>query len=242
MLLTIVRHGECREQVEPAERKNPDSSLSETGRLHARLTGQRLREGRPTRVVSSPLKRALETADEIARACDVDAVEVWDEVREGLGITFTGNDDAAMLACCSRARAVGLFEGGNWVNVRDTRDSFLTRCESAFHRLFVEVPRDRHTVLVTHGAFTNWLIHRALELPPHDNAVAWFEIDNGSITQIEIVDEPQVKWPFWWLYPSIRLKVLRVNDTCHLAPAIVPRTNDDAGVSRNRAEFGVPLR
>jgi len=47
--------------------------LTSAGRHSARALGERIAEQQPTAVVSSPLLRARETADLIARACKLDA-------------------------------------------------------------------------------------------------------------------------------------------------------------------------
>jgi phosphohistidine phosphatase SixA len=64
----LVRHAE-------AAPGDPDElrPLTTAGRDAARALGERLAEREPTAVVSSPLLRARETADLIARACRLDA-------------------------------------------------------------------------------------------------------------------------------------------------------------------------
>jgi len=64
----LVRHAE-------AAPGKPDElrRLTSAGRDAARALGERLATEQPTAVVSSPLLRARETADLIARACTVEA-------------------------------------------------------------------------------------------------------------------------------------------------------------------------
>jgi len=64
----LVRHAEAA-VGEPDELRR----LTPAGRDAARALGERLAEVRPTAVVSSPLLRARETADLIARACNLEA-------------------------------------------------------------------------------------------------------------------------------------------------------------------------
>jgi phosphohistidine phosphatase len=65
--LFLVRHAEAA----PGE---PDDlrPLTETGRAVARALGERLQPEQPRAVISSPLLRARETADAIARAAGVE--------------------------------------------------------------------------------------------------------------------------------------------------------------------------
>lgn len=68
MRLFVVRHAEAA----PGE---PDAlrPLTSAGRAAARMLGERLAEASPDAVLCSPLLRARETADEVARAAYVSA-------------------------------------------------------------------------------------------------------------------------------------------------------------------------
>ena len=68
MRVFLVRHAEAA-AGEPDELRR----LTAAGRDAARALGERLAEKRPAAVVSSPLLRARETADLIARACQLEA-------------------------------------------------------------------------------------------------------------------------------------------------------------------------
>ncbi|HEY2776901.1 MAG TPA: histidine phosphatase family protein [Gaiellaceae bacterium] len=68
MRVFLVRHAEAA-PGEPDELR----PLTSAGRDAARALGDRLATQQPTAVVSSPLLRARETADLIARACGLDA-------------------------------------------------------------------------------------------------------------------------------------------------------------------------
>lgn len=68
MRLFVVRHAEAA-PGEPDELR----PLTEAGRAAARALGERLAPEQPEAVISSPLLRARETADAIARAAGVSA-------------------------------------------------------------------------------------------------------------------------------------------------------------------------
>ena len=68
MRVYLVRHAKAA-PGEPDELRR----LTGSGRDTARALGEQLATHRPTAVVSSPLLRARETADLIARACKLDA-------------------------------------------------------------------------------------------------------------------------------------------------------------------------
>ena len=68
MRVFLVRHAEAA-PGQPDELRR----LTAAGRDAARALGERLADEHPTAVVSSPLLRARETADLIARACKLEA-------------------------------------------------------------------------------------------------------------------------------------------------------------------------
>lgn len=68
MRLFLVRHAEAA-PGEPDELRQ----LTPTGQAAARALGDRLAAERPDAVVSSPLRRARETAEQIARAANLEA-------------------------------------------------------------------------------------------------------------------------------------------------------------------------
>ncbi len=70
--LVILRHGETEHNASGVWQGQLDSGLSERGRRQAELVGPALRALHPTRVVSSDLSRARDTAESVARACGVE--------------------------------------------------------------------------------------------------------------------------------------------------------------------------
>jgi phosphohistidine phosphatase SixA len=77
MRLILVRHAKAEPGAPDAERP-----LTQKGRERARELGELLAARRPDAVVSSPLRRALETAAPIAEAAGLD-VEVDDRLSPG---------------------------------------------------------------------------------------------------------------------------------------------------------------
>ena len=88
MRLFLVRHAEAA-PGEPDELR----PLTAAGRDVARHLGERLANEQPEAVVSSPLLRARETADQIARAAGIDAA-----VDDRLAPGATAEDVKAALA------------------------------------------------------------------------------------------------------------------------------------------------
>ena len=88
MRLIVVRHAEAA-PGEPDELR----PLTDAGRATARALGERLAPRSPDAVLCSPLLRARETAEQIARAAGIDA-----EVDERLAPGATADDVGAAVA------------------------------------------------------------------------------------------------------------------------------------------------
>ncbi|MEM8925904.1 MAG: histidine phosphatase family protein [Actinomycetota bacterium] len=80
MTLYVARHGRTEANAGGLLLGRADPSLDETGRRQAAAIAGAV--GRPTRIVSSPLRRCRETAEAIAAANGVDSVEIDDRVIE----------------------------------------------------------------------------------------------------------------------------------------------------------------
>ncbi len=89
--LRLVRHGESTANAEERWQGRADFPLSQAGARQAERLRSRLeREGyTPTRIYTSPLSRALETARIVASGWDR-AVESWDDLVESDVGAFTG--------------------------------------------------------------------------------------------------------------------------------------------------------
>lgn len=72
MRLILVRHGESVGNAAGVLQGRLDFGLSERGLAQAKLTAERLRDAEAARVVSSPLKRAAQTAGFVAEALDLE--------------------------------------------------------------------------------------------------------------------------------------------------------------------------
>jgi glucosyl-3-phosphoglycerate phosphatase len=83
--VVILRHGETDHNAGGIWQGQLDTELSERGVEQARAAGRAIAAYRPTRVVSSDLKRAFVTAEQVAAACglDVTADARWREIHVG---------------------------------------------------------------------------------------------------------------------------------------------------------------
>ena len=162
--LYLVRHG-----IYVPDRNTGDpagSGLNALGHEQARLVGARLAALpiRPAALVSSPLRRARETAEDIGRA---------------LGVAPTL--DSLLRECTPTS------DRPDYMKNHATED--IAACDSslahAWARYVVPTPdADRHEVLVCHANVIRWFVSRVVGGDP----VHWsaMEIANGSITVIAV--------------------------------------------------------
>jgi probable phosphoglycerate mutase len=148
--ITAIRHGETAWNVDTRLQGQLDVPLNERGREQARRVGHSLREERPTRIISSDLSRARETAEAIARSTgqplctDAGLRERHFGVWQGhtyAEVAERWPEDAERWR--RREPAYGPPEG-------ETLQGFFDRCLSTLTRLARE-HAGQNLVLVAHG-------------------------------------------------------------------------------------------
>lgn len=90
--LYLIRHGEPSGTWGQAD---PDPGLTDLGRKQAQAAAEQLQKTPPKRIVSSPLKRAQETAQPLARAMNMSAViaEAVAEIPTPANVAFANRAD-----------------------------------------------------------------------------------------------------------------------------------------------------
>ncbi|MFA7202961.1 MAG: histidine phosphatase family protein, partial [Candidatus Caldatribacteriota bacterium] len=71
-VIILVRHGECRGNREGLFRGRSDFPLNEVGIMQARELAQEIKQFHPSRIYTSPLTRATQTAEEIKEECKIE--------------------------------------------------------------------------------------------------------------------------------------------------------------------------
>lgn len=214
MQLTLVRHGECLGQCDPHYYTDPDSPLSTYGIAQAQATAQQLAGENVTHLLSSPLLRALATADCLAAVCNIPSFDVWPELREGATGTYSGISRSRLQAQFPRALFADSITDEGWPHGDRDLQAFWHRCRVLMERIQEQFTHQDHVVLVTHGGCANYLLHVLLGID--QTKPQWFELDNGSITRVRLVPEPEVERPNWPLYPPVSVEIKYVNYVRHL--------------------------
>lgn len=209
----VARHGEC---VTGAS-WTADPSLSVRGTQQAALLGQRFADQPTTRILSSPLLRALETAEIAADAMGFDgAIEVWTELREGLD---SSHRLPGRLELANRFRATLPPEITNtgWDHGGDTRDSFVTRAAEVLASLRTRLRSGDRVLVIAHGGITNYLLQAATGTAAPSQV--FFELAYGSITHLQLPSDKEPLHDEWPLYPTPDIAIRTIGDTGHLQPA-----------------------
>ncbi|HEV7742667.1 MAG TPA: histidine phosphatase family protein [Pseudolysinimonas sp.] len=171
--LYLVRHGETDWNQQRRIQGLTDIPLNDTGREQARATGRLLARRRWDAVFSSPLRRALETAEIIA---------------EELGLPAPATVDALV------ERNYGDAEGMNFLDIerkypdrgsvpgQESREEVVARVLPALHELAAAHP-DQRLVVVSHGGAIRAVL---TAVDPH---YTHGMITNGSVHSFEFGDD-----------------------------------------------------
>jgi uncharacterized phosphatase len=171
--LYLVRHGETDWNQQRRIQGLTDIPLNDTGRMQARATGRLLARRRWDGVFSSPLRRALETAEIIA---------------EELGLPEPQTIDALV------ERNYGDAEGMNFADIerkypdrasvpgQESREDVVARVLPALHELAAAHP-DQALVVVSHGGAIRSVL---TAVDPH---FTHGMITNGSVHSFEFGDD-----------------------------------------------------
>lgn len=197
MRLILVRHGESLGNAAGVLQGRLEYGLSELGARQADLTATRLAQVGADRVVSSPLLRAVTTAERIARAMghdlelDPDLAEY--DIGEGAGLTAV--ELRERFPEMATARAGGkrfLFPA------EEGREVFHRRLTAALDRFGT---LEGTTVAVAHGGVISAMCHMVVGLDLDRPGV--FMVGNCSLTEIT-------------RDRGGRLVLTHHNDMCHL--------------------------
>jgi probable phosphoglycerate mutase len=195
----LLRHGQTPLSIEKRFSGIGDPELTEAGLAQAAAAAERLRHSAATAVVTSPLRRAVQTAEAVA---DVLGLEI--EVEEGLRETDFGDWEGytfgevkkrwsaeldAWLASTAVAPPFGESFDATATRVRQARDRVLARHGG------------ETVVLVSHVTPIKTLLRIALDAPP--SALYRMHLDLTALSEVQwFADGPAV--------------VRSMNDTHHL--------------------------
>jgi probable phosphoglycerate mutase len=201
--LLLVRHGAqaFRDNIPLGEAV--DAPLSDLGWKQARALGERLAKARIGAVYTSPLRRAYDTAVEVAKHHgltpivreDLREIDLWQRAPQDKGLLdlFSRDELVAIYREVARAR-----RHDAWPYVEDV-DAFRKRVVAAIDRIAEEGVGQRVVVVCHGGVINTYLSH--LFGSQFDHLVA---VHHTSITVVRAADT--------------RRAVLTINDYSHVMP------------------------
>lgn len=189
-VLYLIRHGQSDfdwdgDRFATARGDQWDPPLSENGREQARLLAKRLRvmDLDPYVIYSSPLRRALETAETFAREVGAD-VTVDDELVEahiggweGKPFEEIVESDPEIVQHVRHQRAIWHRAPG-----AERGDQFRSRVHGAVERLIAQQP-DRNVLVFAHGGVINAYMGMVLGLDQE----MFFLPENTSLNSVDVV-------------------------------------------------------
>ncbi len=207
MRLVLVRHGQSEGNANGVVQGHVDYGLSELGWRQAEATAASLAPLKIDRVVSSPLRRAFDTAKVIGAALGVEVEPIPGlmeyNIGEASGLTGAQiRDRFPDIMSAYRRGERPRFPG------EEGRELFLRRVSGILDELR---DTDQSVVAVAHGGVVGALCYAALGLDYSRPGL--FRVSNCSITE-------------FGRDRSGRVVVHRVNDVCHLGEHV---TANDLG-------------
>ncbi len=169
--LVVLRHGQTTSNLKGIWQGHLDHELTDLGREQARAAARAIAALRPTRVVTSDLVRARDTAREVAAASgdlEVRVDERWREIHAGAWQGLTAAqvysqypEDADRLLSGEDFR-----RGGHGESLADVAD----RVRPALDALVTEMDAGETVVIATHGVTGRSLVAELIGL---DQSTAW---------------------------------------------------------------------
>ncbi|MCE7927385.1 MAG: histidine phosphatase family protein [Dehalococcoidia bacterium] len=201
--ILLVRHGEQKFHENIKLGDALDAPLSEMGWKQARAVGERLAPARIGMVFVSPMRRAFDTGNEIARHHnltpvvreDLREIDLWQKAPQDKGLLelYEKEELAEIYRNVSRSRKHSAYP-----HVEDV-DSFRTRVVAAIDQI-AEEGLGHRVVIACHGGVINaYLSHMFGSY--YDHLVA---VHHTSITVVRAADT--------------RRAVLTINDYSHVMP------------------------
>ena len=209
MEIIIIRHGESVNNLDDTSLHTIDPDLTPLGLEQARLLGERMAGRHIDALITSPLKRALRTANEISIRKDNMPVQILHEMVE-VGTDYTTLTHGQALEICPNALpyddapGAGNYGDGYGLSPGDPYYS-LSRAYRVVSYVRQSFPGDAAVVLVGHGAFNQRLIAAALRFPLPPGYI--FSQQNTGVSVVSYrPDEDE----------TVVTRLVMMNDTGHL--------------------------
>lgn len=188
MKLILTRHGETEENIKGIIQGHMPGKLSENGIQQAKKLAERLKNEKIDAIYSSDLKRAVDTAKEIAKYHPNTSLILTEKLRERNHGSLTGKNKSDI-------------DWDNYVPDGETPENMYKRINEILDTAFLKYKKGV-VVFVAHGAISRMIINCIMNHPIND----WDSIKGLKNTSISIFEIKQDK----------KHKVQLLNCTKHL--------------------------
>ncbi|MDO8468197.1 MAG: class I tRNA ligase family protein [Candidatus Peribacter sp.] len=149
--LTLVRHGETDlNKQDKVNGGNTDSLLNETGRAQVHALAKKLKKQKFDVIISSDLKRAVETAEILSAALKVPHAAKWKELNERDTGDWTGKPEENFRTILTNGVIASPGLSPLTPPNGESFEAFLQRLEGALQRIRAEYPGKR-VLVACHG-------------------------------------------------------------------------------------------
>lgn len=199
MFIYIIRHGETYGNLTGFGFGETD--LTPNGRLQIACLGKRFINTPVDKIYTSPLIRAVKTANAIRSFHPTTPIEIHSQLLEkGTAPDYAGLSDEELLSICPFAKILPRSPLGE----EDDTIAY-NRAVSFIEKIKAENSFDSTIIIVAHGTFNSYLVLAALGFPFKENFN--FSHLNTGVTLVQYLEENGV----------VKTKLKYLNDTSHLA-------------------------
>lgn len=198
MEIFLIRHGQSVGNTAP-DQDMPDSPLTEKGMIQARLVADYLSDKGIAAIYSSPLIRAMQSAQPLAKllGLPIQIMKSLYEVREGS--RYEGPSPQQLMKLVPEARFEDTIGEEGWICPGgDQPETVRARAQEALHQL--QSCGKRKIAVFCHGNFNEYVIREVLGIANSEHVR--FTQENTGINHLIFQDEV--------------VEVLKINDTFHL--------------------------
>jgi len=208
----LIRHGQSEDNVREVF-QSPESPLTKKGEKQAKNIAKRISKISFDILISSPFKRAKQTAEIIAKKTNkkLELSELFTERIKPTYINGKPHTDKKAVAIWKKWEK-SLYTPGFRVQDGENFDDIIKRADKAL--AFLQKRPEKSLVVVTHGYFLRTIIIRVL-LKTHlsneifKNIHKKISIENTGITILQYYIPKEKQKPMWRLWVC--------NDHAHLA-------------------------
>lgn len=178
----LIRHGSTEVNESGRMQGGQDAPLSALGRQQATCIGQFLRQAPPAALYTSPLRRAVETTQQIAAQCPAPIVPLPALTERSYGV-FDGLTFAEVAQQRARMGVESVDPTHDWEGVDGVEDDAAVwgRVKSPFQECLVR-HRGEAFGLVTHSGVIQAMLYYIFEIPAHRKLA--FKIARGMFAEL----------------------------------------------------------